>query len=92
MANPIKALKYISVLPERKKEIAMIYKDHRVSEYIEELYTLIEYQMKMINEQRAAIVAERHNDAWKQYYKALELYDEQSRRYFTKEELESRKC
>jgi hypothetical protein len=92
MPNPIKPLKYLSVLPERKKEIGLIYKDHRISEYIEELYELIEYQMRIIHEQRSAIVAEKHCDAWKQYYKTLDIYNEQSRRYFTKEELESRKC
>lgn len=92
MSKYNKPLKYLSVLPDRKKEISLIYKDHRVSEYIDELYQLIEYQMNIIQEQRAAIIAENHDDAWKQYYKTLDRYNQQSRKYFTQEELDSRKC
>lgn len=87
-----KLLKYLVVLPEIKKEIAGIYKDHRISEHLDSLYNLIDYQMKIIAEQRSVIIAEKHHEAWKQYYKSAEEYDTKTRKYFTQQELESRKC
>ena len=92
MPKETKPLKYLSVLPEKKKQIANIYKDYQVTEHIEELYDLIDYQMKLISDQRRQIVADKHKDAWKHYYKSLDAYNESERRYFTKEELEARKC
>jgi hypothetical protein len=92
MPKETKPLKYLSVLPEKKKQIANIYKDYQVTEHIEELYDLIDYQMKLISDQRRQIVADKHNDAWKHYYKSLDEYNESERRYFTKEELKARKC
>ena len=87
-----KKLKYLASLADSKKEIANIYKDHRVSEHIDDLYDLIDYQMQIISEQRTIIVADKHKEAWKQYYKSAEEYNIQSRRYFTQQELQSRKC
>ena len=92
MPKETKPLKYLSVLPEKKKQIANIYKDYQVTEHIEELYQLIEYQMKIISDQRRQIIADKHKDAWKNYYKSLETYNESERRYFTEEELGARKC
>lgn len=92
MSKETKPLKYLSVLPEKKKEIANIYKDYKVTEHIEELYSLIDYQMQMISDQRRQIVADKHKDAWKHYDKSLNEYNESNRRYYTKEELKARKC
>ena len=92
MPNETKPLKYLSVLPEKKKQIANIYKDYQVTEHIEELYDIIDYQMKIISEQRRHIVADKHKDAWKTYYKSLEEYNESERRYFTEQELRARNC
>jgi hypothetical protein len=92
MSKETKALKYLSVLPDKKKQIVNIYKDYQVTEHIEELYDLIDYQMKLISDQRRQIVADKHKDAWKHYYKSLEEYNESERRYFTEEELKARKC
>ena len=92
MPKEKKPLKYLSVLPDKKKRIANIYKDYQVTEHIEELYGLIDYQMKLISEQRRQIVADKHQDAWKHYYKALEEYNKSERRYFTQEELRARNC
>lgn len=92
MPKETKPLKYSSVLSENKKQIANIYKDYQITEHIDELYSLIDYQMKIISEQRQQIVADKHKEAWKHYYKSLEEYNESERRYFTKEELEARKC
>lgn len=87
-----KTLKYLPVLPHNKKIIANIYKDNKISEHIDELYALIDYQMNIIAEQRSVIIADKHREAWKQYYRALDEYHSQSRKYFTQTELESRKC
>ena len=84
MPKETKPLKYLSVLPEKKKQIASIYKDYQVTEHIEQLYDLIDYQMKLISEQRLQIVADKHKEAWKHYYKYLDEYNESERRYFTK--------
>lgn len=92
MSKETKPLKYYPVSYGRKKEISNIYKDYRVTEHIEELYNLIEYQMKIISEQRQQIIADKHKDAWKHYYKSLDEYNESERRYFTAEELKARKC
>jgi len=92
MPKETKSLKYLPVLPDKKKRIANIYKDYQVTEHIEELYGLIDYQMKLISEQRRQIVADKHQDAWKHYYKALEEYNQSERRYFTEEELRARNC
>ena len=92
MSKETKTLKYLPVLSEKKKQIANIYKDYQVTEHIEELYDLIDYQMNVISEQRQQIIADKHKDAWKHYYKSLDEYNESKRRYFTKEELENRKC
>ena len=92
MSKETKPLKYLSILPEKKKQIANIYKDYQVTEHIEELYDLIDHQMKIISEQRRQIVADKHIDAWKHYYKSLDEYNQSEKRFFTQEELESRKC
>ena len=92
MSKETKSLKYLSVLPEKKKQIANIYKDYQVTEHIEELYDLIDYQMKLISEQRQQIVADKHKDTWKHYYKSLAEYNQSERRFFTEEELRTRNC
>lgn len=92
MSKETKTLKYLSVLPQKKKQIANIYKDYQVTEHIEELYDLIDYQMKLISDQRRQIVADKHKDAWKHYYKSLDDYDQSERRYFTEDELRARSC
>jgi len=92
MPKETKPLKYLTVLPAKKKQIANIYKDYQVTEHIEELYDLIDYQMKLISEQRRQIIADKHQNAWKHYYKSLEEYNESERRYFTEEELRARNC
>jgi hypothetical protein len=81
MSKETKPLKYLSALPEKKKQIANIYKDYQVTEHIEELYGLIEYQMKIISEQRRQIIADKHKESWKQYYKSIEDYNSSTRSY-----------
>lgn len=78
-----KEIKYLSTLSDTKKQIANLYKDYRVSEHLDQLYELIDYQMKIIAEQRRQIIADKHLSAWNDYYRALEEYDEASRRYFS---------
>ena len=81
MSKETKPLKYLSALPEKKKQIANIYKDYQVTEHIEELYGLIEYQMKIISEQRRQIIADKHKESWKQYYKSIDDYNSSTRSY-----------
>lgn len=83
-------LKYVSVLPDTKKEIKKIYKDHRISEHLDCLYGLIEYQMRIIFEQRSVIIAEKHHEAWKQYYNAAEEYNTKNSKFFKQQELDNR--
>lgn len=87
-----KPLKYLEVLQAKKTEISNIYKDHRISEHIDNLYLIIEYQMKIISEQRTAIIADKHKEAWQKYYKSMDEYDTKSRKFFTDSELKARKC
>lgn len=83
MSKETKPLKYLAVLPQKKKQISNIYKDYQITEHIEELYDLIDYQMKIISEQRQQIVADKHRDTWKQYYKSIDQYNEEERKYFS---------
>ena len=88
----IKPLKYLEILPTKKQEIKNIYKDYQVSEHIDNLYAIIEYQMQVIAEQRAVIIAENHREAWRQYDRSLEEYNAQTRRVLSAAELKARKC
>lgn len=83
-----KTLKYLITLPAEKNKIKNIYKDIRVSDHIEQLYDLIDYQHKVIAEQRSIIIADKHHKAWEQYYQSLDQYNLLERRQYTKEELQ----
>jgi hypothetical protein len=87
-----KPLKYLEILLTKKHEIKNIYKDNKIAEHIDNLYYLIDYQMRIISEQRSIIVAEKHKEAWKQYCKSMDEYDIKSRKFFTDSELKARKC
>jgi hypothetical protein len=61
--------KYEPMSPTKVKTILEAYKNEQVYEYIQELYELIDYQRKMINEQRVEIIGLKHQSAWKHYDK-----------------------
>lgn len=84
-------LQYAAVFPQCKKEISLIYKDYRITQHIEDLYELIRYQQKLIQEQRQQIIADKHQEAWKQYYTIIDEYNLEKRRYYTQDELNARK-
>lgn len=66
--------------------------DNETKSHIEELYELIKYQCSVINEQRIIIVADKHKKAWSHYDKDISMYDYESRKNLTEEELNARKC
>lgn len=43
--------------------------DIEIKKHIENLYTLINYQISIIHEQRLEIVASKHKKSWQQYDK-----------------------
>ena len=59
--------KYEPMNPEKVKLIMEAYKNEQVYQYILELYELITYQKKMINEQRIEIIGLKHKESWKRY-------------------------
>lgn len=67
MAKPDKELIYKCIDPQTIKEISNMYKEYKISEHIEALYSLIMYQLKEIQQCRASEIADRHMIAWKQY-------------------------
>ena len=67
MAKQTKELIYKCINPENIRNIANTYKDHKVSEHIDDLYKLILYQLQEIHSYRSGTISEKHRDAWKQY-------------------------
>lgn len=67
MTKQIKELKYHCISQEIVSQISNIYKDYKVAEHIEDLYNLIQYQLKEIHAKRSQHIAEKHHIAWKQY-------------------------
>ncbi|NBT08989.1 MAG: hypothetical protein EBS93_08895 [Chitinophagia bacterium] len=59
--------KYAPMNPDKINTIMEAYKHEQIYEYIQELYSLIHYQRKIIDEQRTKIVALQHKEAWKRY-------------------------
>jgi hypothetical protein len=61
--------KYEPMNPSKVKSIMEAYKHEQIYDYIMELYELINYQKKTINEQRVEIIGLRHKESWKRYDK-----------------------
>lgn len=85
-------LKYACFQPDVRDYIANIAMDEEVKNHINDLYELINYQMKQQIKQESQIIAIKHMEAWKRYDKPKEHYNQEERRYFTEEELKARKC
>ncbi len=60
-------LKYECVNPSKVHSILTKYKNDPVLDEIKDLYRLIDYQKKIIDEQRKVIIAFKHQEAWKRY-------------------------
>lgn len=87
-------LKYACVQPDVKKYMLTFEKEvpQVLWNHIQNLYELIDYQMKKQLHQEQQIIAIKHLEAWKRYDRPLEHYNEKERRYFTEEEIKARKC
>lgn len=68
-------LKYECVSPSKVNNIVTRYKHDEILDYIKDLYKLIEYQRKLIQEQRKEIIAAKHKLAWKHYDKEIDITD-----------------
>jgi hypothetical protein len=60
-------LKYEPMSHSTINKILTQYKNDDILNYIKELWNLIDYQRKTINEQIQKIVALKHQQAWKRY-------------------------
>lgn len=87
-----KPLRYACFQPEVREHIKSIEKHSEVCKHINDLYDLIAYQMEQMFRKEHELIANRHKEAWKRYDKPIEDYDSVRRKFFTKEELEARKC
>ena len=85
-------LRYHCFQPEVRERIKSIEKHPEVCNHINDLYDLIAYQMEQMFRKEHELIANRHKEAWKRYDKPIEDYDSVRRKFFTKEELEARKC
>jgi len=85
-------LRYECFQPEIRHYISTIEKHADVCKHINDLYELIAYQMKQITIKEAFIISQKHKEAWKHYEQNYKDWDSKNRRFFTEEELKSRKC
>lgn len=85
-------LRYSCFQADVRDRIGSIEKHPEVCQHINDLYDLIAYQMEQIFRKEHELTANRHKEAWKRYDQPIENYDWVKRKFFTKEELEARKC
>ena len=76
-------LKYACVQPDIKKYMATFEKDvpDVLWQHIEDLYELINHQMKQQLHQEQQMIAVKHLEAFKRYDRPLEEYDPTTRKY-----------
>lgn len=60
-------LKYSCFQPEVRNVMLERCEDNILKQHLQDLYDLIFYQMKEIDDQRAKIIAVKNNNDWKQY-------------------------
>ena len=77
-------LKYKPMDLSTVNEILTKYKNDPVLDYIKDLYNLIDYQSKVIWQQRKEIIAIKHKEAWKRYDKPEQDYDPSTRKFIDK--------
>lgn len=76
--------------PDLRDEILAKCQDKEIKQHIEKLYSLIAYQIGIINDQRIEIVAEKHKTAWLQYEAKGSATE--NIKQLSKEEAQARKC
>lgn len=76
-------LKYACVQPDIKKYMATFEKEVPAIlwQHIQELYKLIDHQMKRQLKQESQITAIKHMETWKRYDKNIQEYDPKTRSY-----------
>ena len=76
-------LKYACVQPDVKKYMSTFEKEvpKILWNHIEDLYVLIDHQMKQQLHQEAQMIAVKHLEAFKRYDRPLEDYDPKTRKY-----------
>ena len=77
-------LKYKPMDLSTVNEVLTKYKNNPVLDYIKDLYNLIDYQSKVIWQQRKEIIAIKHKEAWKRYDKPEQDYDPSTRKFIDK--------
>jgi hypothetical protein len=60
-------LKYEPMSSSTINRVLTQYKNDDILNYIKELWNLIDYQRKLLNEQTQKIVALKHKESWKRY-------------------------
>ncbi len=78
-------LKYACIQPDIKRHISQVLDGmgncHEVRGHINDLYDLINWQMKQQLKQEAQMIAVKHLEAFKRYDRPLEDYDPETRKY-----------
>ena len=78
-------LKYACVQPDIKQHISQVLDGmgncHEIRGHIDDLYELINHQMKQQLHQEQQMIAVKHLEAFKRYDRPLEDYDPTTRKY-----------
>ena len=77
-------LKYACIQPDIKQHISQVLDgvgNQELRGHINDLYDLIDWQMKQQLRQEAQMIAIKHMEAWKMYDKDIKEYDPETRSY-----------
>ena len=58
--------------------------DNEIKQLLIEMFELIRYQMREIQDQRMTIIAQKHQESWTHYDRPLDQYDTAQRKYVDK--------
>ena len=77
-------LKYACFQPEVRQRISQVLDgvgNQEIRGHVNDLYDLIDWQMKQQLKQEKQIIAVKHMEAWKRYDKDIQEYDAETRSY-----------
>ena len=77
-------LKYACFQPEVRQRISQVLDgvgNQEIRGHVNDLYDLIDWQMKQQFKQEKQIIAVKHMEAWKRYDKDIQEYDADTRSY-----------
>jgi len=77
-------LKYACFQPEVRQRISQVLDgvgNQEIRGHVNDLYDLIDWQMKQQLKQEKQIIAVKHMEAWKRYDKDIQEYDADTRSY-----------